>query len=429
MWLLLAMNAGAEPPTLHGAVKSFFVVSMPRLRYGLSEDAKAFWSMAGASEEEILDGFLLSPHPIASGVGSGRLMGHAALGPVQLDVHWAFAAQTAVQSGFVGAPPAAPELLPLSWAPDTGPSFVFQHRVDRLVLSARLPSVTLSLGRQPISFGVGRIFTPLDLINPFNPATIDTEYKPGVDAFRTDAYLGTSTQISLVGAWAGAPVLGKEKEEGGIEDAVLAATGRTTVGVTDLLAFVGDVRAEPVFGLGTESALGPVGIHAEATLTLPQKGDPFVRAVVGADGRPTSTTTLSGEFYLQSFGADDPTEYLQIAESSRFERGEVWQMGQLYAAFVVAQEITPLVSASASVISNLRDPSALLSLNGSWSVADNADVVFGGYVGLGASPDTILVDFPGGVPEAPSSETIRQSVNSEFGLYPSTAFLQIRAYF
>jgi hypothetical protein len=391
----------------------------------------------GLSEEEALDAYGLAADPFAQGVASGRVKASAAYGPVRLDVHWAVAGETTQSSSAVvgfgtGVGLQAPELVPLTWTPDTGDGLSVQHRFDRLVLSAKLPHVDLALGRQPVSFGVGRLFTPMDLVNPFHPATIDSEYKPGVDALRADAYAGTSGKLTVVGAWAGDPVLGEDREAPEWADGVLAASGQATVGVTDVLAFVGSVRAEPVVGLGTASSIGPVGVHAEATLTLPEgDDDPFVRAVVGADGRPTSTTTLTGEVYVQTFGATDPADYLDALDSPRVQRGELWEMGQLYAALAVAQEITPLVNANVAVIGNLRDPSALVSLGAGWSVADDATVAFGAYVGVGERPDIVELDLDltTGALVSPDTDTLAASVNSEFGLYPAMGYVQVRTYF
>jgi hypothetical protein len=437
MFALIAV-AFAAPPTLSigGDVKSFFVAGFPRPWFGLSDSSVALLEAAGLTEVDALELYGLDAEPDAQGVLSARLKATGTWGPVRLDVHWAGAAQTVGQDAVVGlgtgAGLSAPELLPLTWAPDTG-DLILRHRIDRLVLSAKLPHVDLTVGRQPVSFGSGRFFAPMDLVNPFHPATIDTEYKPGVDALRVDAYAGVATKFTAVAAWAGQPLVGDDAREEGpiLDDLVLAATGQATVGITDLSVFVGDVHAEPVFGLGVVSGIGPVGVHADATLTVPEDEDVFVRAVAGADGRPTETTTITGEFYIQSFGATDPADYLDAVDSPRFTRGELWQMGQLYGAVAVVQEITPLIHVNASAITNLRDPSALLTLGGAWSVADNADVVFGGYLGVGEGTDIVELDLDpltGGV-VPPTDAALADSVNSEFGLYPGMVYVQVRAYF
>ncbi len=443
--VLLALQAAlaGEPLAVevHGDVKTFLVAGDARPWFGLSDAAAAAFAAEGVSEAEALDAYGLAAEPFSQGTGSARLKGTLTGGAIRVDVHWALAAQTPTADTGVaglgtGVGLTAPELLPLSWSPDVGDGLVLRHRFDRLVLAARLPHVALALGRQPVSFGSGRFFTPLDLVNPFHPATIDPEYKPGVDAARVDVYAGTSGRVTAVAAWAGDPVIGDHARSADtplIDDLVLAGTGQVTVGVSDLVGFVGSVHGEPVIGVGTESAVGAVGLHGEATFTLAAEEGAFVRAVVGADGRPGATTSVSGEVYLQSFGATDPADYLAAAEGVRFARGEVWQLGQLYAAAAVGQELTPLVRVNASVVANLRDPSALLALGGSWSVADDAELGFGGYYGLGAAPDIVdldlVIDPISGAPTLATTSAPGDAVNSEFGLYPGMVYVQLKVYF
>lgn len=446
--LLVANALAADAPVkvaLHGDVKSFFVASQPYQWFALSADTAPALAALGISEADALDAFGLSAKTSAQGIANGRLKLTISRGDsLRLDVHWAIAAQntapTAIALGAEsGVVQSAPEIVRLTWRPDLGDGVPVQHRVDRLVLSAKLPSVDVSVGRQPISFGSGRVFTPLDLVNPFSPATIDAEYKPGVDAVRVDGYAGTAGKVSIAAAYAGdQPLIGANRRTTGpiVDDLVLAAMGQGTVGVTDVAGFFGVVHGDPVVGTSIVSAIGPVGLHGDATLTIPGGGDPpFVRAVVGADGRPTGKTTVMGEAYVQSFGASSPDHYLDALSDPRFLRGEVWQLGQVYAALSVAQEITPLVAANVSVIGNLRDPSALIVAGGSWSVADNAVVAFGAYLGAGKRPDTVdvglAIDLATGAPMVvpPTTEALAASVNSEFGLYPAVVYLQVRTYF
>ncbi len=449
--LLLVSFALAEEPaagapvelTVHGNLKTFVLGGKPHQWFEFSDGAETLLGSLGVDPDEALDAYGLAADPFAEGVASGRLQVGVSYGAFRLDLHWAGSAASSAPStgaaGFgTGVGLTAPELVPLSWSPDTGSGVTLRHRIDRLVLSAKLPHLDVALGRQAVSFGVGRFFTPLDLVSPFGPATIDTEWKPGVDALRLDAYAGMATKVTAAAAWAGKPVFGDDARDEGrpvLDDLVLAAFAQTTVGVTDLGVFAGDVRSEAVFGLNAVSALGPVGVHAEASLTLPNVDDPFVRAVAGADWRPGDQTTLTGEVYAQSFGATKPEDYLDALDSPRVKRGELWEAGQLYAAVAVAQEITPLVSGNVAVISNVRDPSALLSVAIAWNVADNADVALGAYAGLGAAPDPIALDFAldpnTGAPSlaAPTDAALSDAVNSEFGLYPAMGFVQAKAYF
>lgn len=393
----------------------------------------------GFAPEDLLAASGLSADPTAFGAGAGRLRGEVRLGSVVLLGHHEIFLGGGASGGLGGTSSGvglqAPELLDLTWQPDTGDRMQLRGRTDRLSASFDTDGLRVVAGRQPVSFGTGLVFTPMDVVNPFFAATIDTEYKPGVDALRADAFFGTAGRLTAVAAWAGPPVLAPDRAAVGWGDVVIAGSGQATIGVTDVIGLVGGVRGDWVGGVGLVTSIGPIGVHGDATLTHPAPGggdpDPFVRAVVGADGRPTAKTTISGEAYVQTLGAADPSGYLAFARGERFARGELWTMGRAYAALSVAQEFTALVAGSVSVIGNLADPSALVAPGLSVSAADDVAVGLGGYVSLGARPDEVpLVLDPATFQVLPpATRALDRSVNSEFGLYPTTVFLSMKAWF
>ena len=55
------------------------------------------------------------------------------------------------------------------------------HRLDRFWAGYASEKAVIRVGRQAISWGNGLFYAPMDLVNPFDPATIDTEYKAGDD--------------------------------------------------------------------------------------------------------------------------------------------------------------------------------------------------------------------------------------------------------
>jgi hypothetical protein len=287
-----------------------------------------------------------------------------------------------------------------------GETFTARFRMDRLNLRVELGRFRVTVGRQAISFGQGQAFTPMDLVAPFNPATLDTAYKPGVDALRADLFVGMGGQITLLAAYVG---------EWSLDGAALLAHGQTTIGTVDVAAMVGSFFGDPVVGLSTYVPAGPVGIYGDVTLTG-LRPNPFVRAVLGVLGRPTPTTTVSVELYGQRFGTTDKGDYLLLSFGERSRRGELWLTGHLYASVALIQEITPLLSVSVIVLGNLMDPSLLLLPSVAWSVASNADLSFGVQLGLGQRPDE-------------DADDVLRSGRSEFGTAPFSAFLQAGFYF
>lgn len=366
---------------LGGHIKSFYVASFPY-------------------ESEVFPS-----EPSGVGIVDGRLNLKVDVGShLQFEAHHSLTLSpgSGGSSGVLSAGVAttAPELMPLTWEAVDEPSLLFRGRVDRLSARVSVPHLDVTVGRQAISFGSGAFFTPLDLVSPFTPAVIDQEYKPGVDAARVDVYAGMSGQITAVAAYAG---------DWDADGVVVAAYGQGTVGVTDLGAFAGLVRGDWVGGVSVVSALGPVGVHGDLTVSKPDD-DAFVRAVLGADWRPTGTTTLSAEAYVQTLGGAVPSEYATFASGPRFATGELWLMGRTYAGLAWMQEVTPLISTNLAVIGNIEDPSAFIIPSVDWSLAGDVALQAGGYVGVGSRPDGA-------------------ELRSEFGTYPVTGFLRVSAYF
>jgi hypothetical protein len=382
----------SEASELNADLKSFFLGTFPYEHIAMPED------------------------PEASGILDGRIRWKLDLGDrFRLEVHHAVTATTGSQEsgmgmGF-GVGLETPQAVDLDWEGVASDGMRVSGRTDRLRVESTLGPTDWSLGRQPITFGQGRFFAPLDLVNPFHPATVDSEYKPGVDAARLDAYPTPSTQVTVVGAYAG-----------DWEEMVFAGYGQTTLGVTDLGVFLGKVRGDNVAGLSGVGSVGPVGVYGDvaATISADAEEDAFVRAVVGADFRPHASTGIGVELYYQSLGASDPDGYSEFIQSQRFGRGELWTMGQVYGGLSIGQAITPLVMVSVAALGNLVDGSALVMPSVAISVAENADAVLGGFLGLGERPREVEMD------ELMAGE---MGIQSEFGLVPNTFFAQMRAYF
>lgn len=384
---------------LGGDLKSFFLASFP------------------------YDHPLMPPDPTGQGVFDARLrLDVRVAGRLKFEAHQSVTALAPAGGASFGLTQSgvgrtAPELVDLSWqAPeDGGDTLLVRGRVDRLNLLARFNHLDLCLGRQPITFGKTFFFTPMDLVNPFTPATIDTEYKPGVDALRADLFFGQDSLVTAAVAYAGS---------WDADGLVAALYGQTTLGVWDLGVFGAMSHRDWVAGVATAGSAGPVGLRGELTATLPPEGeDPFLRAAVGGDVRPTERLSLSSELYVQTLGAKDPADYLSTYTNERFARGELWAAGRYYGALAVGVQIAPTLNGSLAAIGNLADPSAMLSGSLAWSVSDNADFAAGFYYGLGKRPaDLELAQLLDPV-------AVSGAIRSEFGLLPATAFAQLRMYF
>ena len=413
MLLYWAGLALAEPPKVNADLKQFFVASAPYEHLLMPPDAygqafvdgrlKVRWDIADNLRVEAHHAVTAgTPAPVSSLVSELDSMG---LGDEGGEAGGALMSGVGLQ---------APEAVELSWAAFDDSELMMQGRTDRLFVHASFGPVDMRLGRQAVGFGHGLAFNPMDLVQPFSFATIDSEYKPGIDALRLDGYFGMSAHATAVVAYAG---------DWDAEGMIAMFHASTTLGLSDLSLFYGAVRGDDVIGGGISSSIGPVGVHADATATFPRDSgeEPFYRAVAGFFHKPFERSTLSGELYLQTVGAEEPGDYLEFASSDRFARGEIWLLGRYYAMASWGQELTPLVSGTLSSTVNLGDGSAFLGPSVSISVSDDVQAVLGGFLGLGERPPEVSFD------EILLGEEL--GLGSEFGMNPPMAFVQMRAYF
>lgn len=304
-----------------------------------------------------------------------------------------------------------PEAISLSRTLTDAQGFTINARVDRASIMVRLPHVEITAGRQPITFGSMYVFTPLDIISPFTPLVVDREYKPGLDALRGDAFVGTSTKLTMVAAYGGA---------WNLDGLIFAGHARTTVAGVDVGAFAASAHRDLVAGISGAGDLLGFGIRGEATLTVPPGGRvPFVRMAVGADRRLAEGLMVTGELYAQSLGAGKPGDYMEVARLPEVTRGEVWTLGRYYAALSATYELMPMLTVGNTIIANLGDVSALMGPSLTWSLADEAVLVAGGYVTMGDRP----------APEPSPNPAQPLQLRSEYGTAPASAFLQFKAYF
>jgi hypothetical protein len=303
-----------------------------------------------------------------------------------------------------GVDQAAGEGLPLSIDLIDEQHVTLGARFDRASLRLDVKRLRMTLGRQPMSFGKGRLFTPLDLVSPFSPNTLDTSYKPGVDALRMDLFRGVSGRFTVAAAYL---------SDWTLEGSALVANAKGSLGDWELEGFAGSLYAEPVVGASVFYNAGKLGYFGDVNITLAED-DPFVRAVLGAQFKPTAKSMVSTEVYYQSLGRDDPGDYALQYTKPRYARGELWLAGKLYAGIGGQYELTPLLHLGGALIANPLDPSVLLMPSLAWNAAENASASVGFMLGLGDRPE--LVGF-------------LPILQSEFGTLPNIAFVSGRFFF
>ncbi len=270
---------------------------------------------------------------------------------------------------------------------DSGDSALL-HRLDRLWLGYSTDKTVLRFGRQALTWGNGLFYAPMDLVNPFDPATIDTEYKAGDDMLYAQYLRDSGDDIQ------GAVVFWRNLLTGDVEsdEATIALKYHGFAGEYEYDLLLAKTYDDPVIGLGFARGIGGAQWSSDLVVT-DTDSDTVVQLVTNL----TYSWTLAGknmsgaiEYHFNGFGQSggryDP---LSLAGNPdlllRLSRGQMFTLGRHYVAGSVMIEMMPLWSISPVLLANVVDPSGLLQLTTNYSLGDNMTLLGSINLPLGAS--------------------------------------------
>jgi hypothetical protein len=301
-----------------------------------------------------------------------------------------------------------------NWLDERGGDTVttIDYALDRLVYRRRFERYTLGLGRQPIDWGSGRFWQPLNVFGAFAPTDLDTDYKPGIDAVTVDAYPGAFS--SLTGAYVLAP-----KDDAELENSSALHYRRQAGALSELSLLAGSVVGNRVLGAAFESAWGGMGWRLEGVhYTLEQSDEKAFFWIAGIDYMFADGTVIAAEWYDNSRGATTEAELGAMAGDPLVAYGLQQQLGRHILGVSLQRDLTPLLNGGYTLLAgtlrdgdNRRHFSLLHQLNLTYSVSDESDLLF-----------SLLYADGKGLNSADEPQ-------SEFGHLPPSATLRLRFYF
>jgi hypothetical protein len=285
---------------------------------------------------------------------------------------------------------------------------LWRHRVDRLAASVSMRSVTITLGRQAISWGTTLLLTPADPFAPFDPSDPFREYRAGVDAARLQVFLGPTSQLDVVG---------RVSRTAGADYRTGLARASTATGGWELSGWGGVLYDRAAGAVGVTRTLGGWGARGELEVRNEPGRQAVVRGAIGADRRIglwQRDLYIVLEYQHDGFGAARPGALTAVALSRPFARGELQLLGRDDAVAQLSYQVHPLVSAELLTLWSLRDGSALVAPGVTVSVTDEIGARAGFYLPLGNSA------VRGGLLPTPASE---------FGTVPRFGYISASLFF
>jgi hypothetical protein len=295
--------------------------------------------------------------------------------------------------------------------------FAALHRLDRLSFSYTGDKIVIRAGRQALTWGNGFFFSPMDIVNPFDPAAIDTEYKSGDDMLYGQYLKNSGDDFQA------AVVFRRNLFTGAVESAqrttAIKYHGITGESEYDLL--VANSYDNTTIGIGGNRSIGGAILRGDIVVTDTESGTTteFVANFTYSWGWGKKNVSGVIEYYFNGFGQEDgqysPAEFAQNPELlRRLARGQTFSLGRHYVAGGLNIELTPLWMLSPNIFANIEDGSALIQLVTRNNLSENME--FLGALNLPLGPDGSEY---GGIPSGTDGLFLSSSASifAQFGWY------------
>lgn len=271
---------------------------------------------------------------------------------------------------------------------DDDGKFVALHRLDRLSLGYTTDKAVIRFGRQALSWGNGLIYSPMDLVNPFDPAAVDTEYKAGDDMLYVQYLRANGHDIQF------AYVIKRDVASGDPEldesSVALKYHGITEEAEFDLL--VAQNYGDTTLGLGGNRSIAGAVWRGDVMVTDSASGNKVQLVTSLSYSWVWGGKNVSGvlEYYFDEFGQKDErydTESLSQNTDllERLVRGQSFTIGRHYVGAALSIEMTPLWILTPTLFANAEDQSALLQIATRNNLRENMEFI--GALNLPLGPD------------------------------------------
>jgi hypothetical protein len=265
------------------------------------------------------------------------------------------------------------QAIDMNWSIMNGKNVEINHYIDRLYYKQTFGWGEVTLGRQNLAFGVGKIWQPTDLFNPINPANFSKFEKDGSDAIAATVNLGNSSDLKVV----------YNAYDHGNKGNFAVKYG-TNYKKFDYSAIVGYFDENPVIGADFTGNLLGIGFHGEGLYNYNDKitKSRYFRGILGVDYQFTDKLNGLIEYQYNGLGTNCACGY--DALFLKVLKGEIQNIGIYYLAAQLSYKIHPMASISALNISNIGDGSGMTKLSLNYSASKNLNLIMGAAFFYGA---------------------------------------------
>nr|WP_216628391.1 hypothetical protein [Pseudoalteromonas caenipelagi] len=263
--------------------------------------------------------------------------------------------------------PVADRALDLDWQ-ERHDHQLWYGQVDWAYWQRAFNNASITVGRQPVTLGLGRLFSPLDPLGAFNVFDLDRLYKSGVDAIKLDYFITDTLQTqSILTVNQNDKLQGLQTIKGNLEQGVWLVTAAIRQEQHYLSASLQHYQAWLDADVYGELLYGDLTSDAQAQF----KASEQKRALLGMSTKVGANGSLTFEWLYQSLGASKRADYALWQQ--RFTHSQITPMGlaKRYMALSYSNEWRDLTRYELLAMHNLVDNHSTVSAVVTHSASDN----------------------------------------------------------
>lgn len=255
----------------------------------------------------------------------------------------------------------------LDWTALDEPDLFLRHRLHRAILSLDMESIRAALGKQRISWGTGKLWSPTDLFNPLNPLSLERGERRGADAALVTLALGP--QAELTGVYAPLPNGSARK----------AARVHATIRGRDISVLAGTRPGEWFLGGDFASPLGDGLVRGELITAIKEDGRTAFQGVLAGEYTFPNSLGIVVEYFENGEGKSRTRDF----ELRRLLRGEIVSLGKRFLGAIIGYDLTPLWRAEVAAAQSLTDGSTYLNPKLTYAMTANVEIGVGAGITRG----------------------------------------------
>ena len=254
------------------------------------------------------------------------------------------------------------DFLDLTWEPYRGPDVMYRIKINRSYVKLSVDKFTATIGRQQIRFGSGKLWNPLDILNPVSPTFVEGgDEQKGTDAVKLDFYPEDKTEITGVVDFKKSS---NEIEHFNMQDCNYILRVKTSVKDADIAVLGGYVARRGVAGFDFAAILFGGMLRGSVLAYKPEKESIFFQANAGYEYIFKAGVYILGE-YLFNQKAINYNEDLKAAvyrqevykmnQSTYFQlANQLLTVNQHYLALALGYDFHPLVRGELFTIGDIQ---------------------------------------------------------------------------